>query len=79
MDVSSNTLCTADYPDGYVDCGGVRMNLEDLLEMVEDIPNGTNAEIIIDDVIAQAELAVEYIKLDGFNSKGVPILRIGVA
>ena len=55
------------------------MNLEDLLEMVEDIPNGTNAEIIIDDVIAQAELAVEYIKLDGFNSKGVPILRIGVA
>ena len=25
MGVSSGALLTADYPDGYVDCGGVRM------------------------------------------------------
>ena len=55
------------------------MELEELNELVEDIPFGEHAEVIIYDVIADQEMAIEYIKVDGTNSKGVPIIKIGVA
>ena len=52
--------------------------------MVKDIPNGNDADIIIetdvfidDDTLETQELAIEYIKLDGFNRNGEPIIRIG--